>query len=150
MVGVTSAPAFAVTNKRGQMSLSVTPAKNLPISGATVRVVGKGYKTTTGIYVALCVTPPRKSTQAPGPCGGGVNLQGDNPASAWISSNPPGYGKSLAQPFRKGGRFAVTITVSPNIGEIDCRVTSCSIVTRADHLRSFDRTSDLFVPVTFK
>lgn len=142
-------PAVAATRKSGPTSLTVTPTKNLSSSGATVRVSGKGYNPRVGIYVALCVTPSKNSRVAPGPCGGGVNLEGTNPASAWISSNPPGYGKSLATPFTAGGKFSVRISVSPLIGDIDCRVTSCSIVTRADHTRSFDRQSDLFVPVKF-
>jgi hypothetical protein len=143
-------PIHATTQKKGATSLSVTPTKNLPSTEASVRVSGKGFNPSIGIYVALCVTPAKGSATAPGPCGGGVNLAGNNPASAWVSSNPPAYGKSLATPFTKGGKFRVRLTVSPNIGDIDCRVTSCSIVTRADHTRSFDRTSDLFVPVTFK
>ena len=142
-------PAQAATQKKGPTTLSVTPTMNLASTGASVRVSGKGFNPSVGIYVALCVTPSKGSTVAPGPCGGGVNLAGSNPASAWVSSNPPAYGKSLAIPFTKGGRFRVTLTVSPVIGDFDCRVSSCSIVTRADHTRSIDRKSDLFVPVTF-
>lgn len=145
-----SSPIQAATQKKGATSLTVNPTKNLPVTGASVRVSGKGFNPSIGIYVALCVTPIKGSPTAPGPCGGGVNLAGNNPASAWVSSNPPAYGKSLVTPFKKGGKFRIRLTVSPTIGEIDCRVTSCSIVTRADHTRSFDRTSDLFVPVTFK
>lgn len=147
---VPNTTATADTVKSSGKQLTVTPAKNLSSTGTSVRVRGKGFNPSVGIYVALCVTPQKGSAQAPGPCGGGVNLQGSNPASAWISSNPPGYGKSLAIPFKKGGRFSVRLSVSPMIGDIDCRVTSCSIVTRADHTKSFDRQSDVFVPVTFK
>lgn len=143
-------PAIADTARSAGKQLTVTPAKNLPTNGAFVRVRGKGFDPSVGIYVALCVTPKKGSAQAPGPCGGGVNLEGSNPASAWISSNPPGYGKSLAIPYKSGGRFNIKLTVSPMIGDIDCRITSCAIVTRADHIRSFDRQSDLFIPVTFK
>jgi hypothetical protein len=142
--------ASAATKKDGKRSLTVTPAKQLATDGARVRVTGKGFDPRIGIYVALCVTPQRGSRVAPGPCGGGINIEGTGAASAWISSNPPSYGKSLATPYRKGGRFAVTLTISPMIGDIDCRTTACAVVTRADHLRSFDRSADLFVPVTFK
>ena len=41
------------------------------------------------------------------------------------------------------------LTVSPTIGDVDCRVVSCSIVTRADHTRAGDRRFDVAVPVTF-
>lgn len=143
-------PVTAETVKLSGKQLTVTPAKDLASNGATIRVRGKGFNPNVGIYVALCLTPKKGSLQAPGPCGGGVNVEGSNPASAWISSNPPGYGKSLAIPYKRGGRFDVRITISPMIGGIDCRVASCAVVTRADHTRSFDRQSDVFVPVSFK
>lgn len=145
----TGHPANAATEKKGPTTLTVTPTENLSAGGASVRVVGKRFNPRVGIYVALCVTPAKRSPIAPGPCGGGVNLAGRDPASVWVSSNPPAYGRSLAVPFAKGGRFRVTLTVSPMIGDIDCRISSCSVVTRADHTRSFDRNSDLSVPVTF-
>ena len=145
---VPSAPGgtTTVTTKAG-LTLSATPVRRLPASGATIRVTGRGYDRTVGIYVALCVTP-RKGRQ-PSPCGGGVNTTGTNPASAWISSNPPPYGAALAVPYGRGGRFDVRLTVSPLVGDVDCRVVSCSIVTRADHTRAGDRRFDVAVPVSF-
>ena len=77
-------------------------------------------------------------------------MTASDPSSAWISSNPPPYGRDLAIPYSKGGRFSVTLTVNSQIGDIDCRRISCAIVTRADHTKSSIRTSDLFIPVTFK
>jgi hypothetical protein len=129
------------------LRLTVSPVRQLPPTGATVRVKGSGFDRTVGIYVALCVLP--RAGQQPGPCGGGVNTTGANPASAWVSSTPPPYGKDLAVPYGRGGRFDVTLTVSPFIGDVDCRVTSCAVVTRADHLRSSDRRFDVAVPVRF-
>lgn len=145
---VPSAPGgtTTVTTKSG-LTLTATPVRRLPASGATIRVTGKGYDRTVGIYVALCVTP-RKGRQ-PSPCGGGVNTSGTNPASAWISSNPPPYGATLAVPYGRGGRFDVRLTVSSLVGDVDCRAVSCSIVTRADHTRSGDRRFDVVVPVSF-
>ncbi|MCX6433121.1 MAG: hypothetical protein NTX29_10150 [Actinobacteria bacterium] len=134
-----------VTTKSG-LSLTVTPVRRLP-SSATVHVTGKGYDRTVGIYVALCVTPVKGV--APSPCGGGVNMSGASAASAWISSNPPPYGVALAVPYRRGGRFDVTMSVSPMIGTVDCRQASCAIVTRADHTRPGERRFDVVVPVTF-
>ena len=141
------APAETVKTPTG-LALTVTPTAGLDPVGATVTVTGRGYDRTVGIYVALCVTP--KPGTAPSPCGGGVNMTAASPASAWISSNPPPYGQKLAIPFSKGGRFKVRISVSSAIGSIDCRTVSCSIVTRADHLRSGDRRFDVAVPVTFR
>ncbi len=140
-------PAATVKTPAG-LALTVMPTAGLEPAGATVTVTGRGYDRTVGIYVALCVTP--KPGTAPSPCGGGVNMTAASPASAWISSNPPPYGQKLAIPFSKGGRFKVRISVSSMIGTIDCRTVSCSIVTRADHLRSGDRRFDVAVPVTFR
>ena len=135
-----------VTTASG-MTLSATPVRRLPAT-ATITVKGKGYRPTVGIYVALCVMPAKGAQ--PTTCGGGVNTSGSNPASAWISSNPPPYGRTLAVPFERGGRFATRLRVSARIGALDCRVVSCSIVTRADHTRSGDRRFDVAVPVTFR
>jgi hypothetical protein len=135
-----------VTTKSG-LSVTTTPVRGLDPAGAFVRVSGKGFDPTVGIYVALCVTP--KKGQVPSPCGGGINTSGKNPASAWISSNPPPYGAKLAIPFRKGGSFAVRLQVSSMIGTIDCRTRSCSIVTRADHTHPGERGSDVAVRVRF-
>lgn len=152
-MGLAATPAIAgvptqTVRTPAGLVLTVTPTAGLDPAGAAVTVNGRGYDRTVGIYVALCVTP--KTGEAPSPCGGGVNMSGVNPASAWISSNPPPYGQKLAVPFTKGGRFKVRISVSSTIGTIDCRTVSCSIVTRADHLRSGDRRFDVAVPVTFR
>lgn len=129
------------------LSLTATPVRQLDPNGARVTVTGKGYNPTVGIYVAFCVTPPKG--QLPSPCGGGVNLSGASAASVWISSNAR-LGANLAVPYRKGGRFSVTMAVSAMVGDVDCRVVSCSIVTRADHTRPGERVYDVFVPVTFR
>lgn len=152
-IGLAATPALAsvaaeTVKTPAGLSLTVVPAAGLDPAGATVTVTGRGYDRAVGIYVALCVTP--KTGVAPSPCGGGVNMTGANPASVWISSNPPPYGQKLAISYAKGGRFKVRISVSPVIGSVDCRTQSCSIVTRADHLRSGDRRFDVAVPVTFQ
>lgn len=128
-------------------TLKVSPAREVSRSGVTVTVSGKGYNPTIGIYVAWCVTP--KKGFPPSPCGGGINTSGKGAGSVWVSSNPPPYGKALAVPFKKGGVFKVKLYVSPMIGDVDCRVTSCSVVTRADHTRTDDRSMDVTVRVTF-
>ena len=135
-----------VTTASG-MTLSATPVRRLPAT-ATITVKGKGYRPTVGFYVALCVMPAKGAQ--PTTCGGGVNTTGRNPASAWISSNPPPYGATMARPFGRNGTFRVRLTVSPILGDgIDCRTTACAILTRADHTRPGDRRSDVAVPVSF-
>jgi hypothetical protein len=86
----------------------------------------------------------------PTPCGGGVNKAGVGEGSFWISSNPPPYGVGLADPFKPGGRFSYKIRVSKKIGNFDCTKVKCAITVRADHLRSEDRSYDLYLPITFK
>lgn len=128
-------------------TLTVTPVRNLTPSGTTVKVSGRGFDPTVGIYVALCVLPA--PGQTPGPCGGGVNMSGSDAASAWVSSNPPAYGRSLAKPFSAKGGFAVRLRFTSMIGDVDCRVTRCAVVTRADHTRPAERSADVVVPVRF-
>jgi hypothetical protein len=91
-----------------------------------------------------------KTGLAPTPCGGGVNKAGVGEGSFWISSNPPPYGVGLADPFKPGGRFSYKIRVSKKIGKFDCKKVKCAITVRADHLRSEDRSYDLYLPITFK
>jgi hypothetical protein len=143
----TAAGGSSTVTTTSGLTVTATPVRRLDPAGAVVRVSGKGFDRTVGIYVALCVTP-RKGRQ-PSPCGGGVNTGGTSPASAWISSNPPPYGSNLAVPFGRGGSFVARLQVSSMIGTIDCRTVSCSIVTRADHTHPGERGSDVAVRVTF-
>ena len=134
-------------NPNGQ-SVTVSQTRNLNPLGQVLTVTGRNFNPTVGIYVALCKTPKRG--ERPGPCGGGINTDGRDAASVWISSNPPPYGASVARPYRPNGQFRVRLAASPVIGDVDCRMTSCAVVTRADHLRINDRRYDVVVPVTFR
>lgn len=139
------ATAASIKGSQGQIfSVSKTTVK----SGSIVTVNGKYFDETVGIYVAFCVVPPKG--KAPTPCGGGVNKAGLNEASFWISSNPPPYGVGLADPFKPGGRFSYKIRLSQKIGKFDCKKVKCAVAVRADHLRSEDRSYDLYLPITFK
>lgn len=140
-------PRASAQGSRGQR-LTVTPTSGLSSYGQTVRVTGRGFSELVGIYVGLCVMP--RPGAKPTPCGGGVDQDGSSQASAWISSNPPPYGASLAIPYKRGGKFSVRIKVSPRIGSYDCRVVRCAVVARADHLRAGDRSWDVAVPVAFR
>jgi hypothetical protein len=141
-------PAKTSVKGPGGQTVTVSQTRGLNPAGQIVTVSGRAFNPSIGVYVALCKTPVRG--QRPGPCGGGVDMAGTTQASAWVSSNPPPYGRALAKPYRKGGRFVVRINVSSQIGDLDCRIESCSIVTRADHLRINDRSADVVVPVKFR
>lgn len=140
-------PRTTAKGRKGQ-ALTVTPTSGLSAFGQTVKVSGRGFSELVGIYVGLCVMP--RPGAKPTPCGGGIDQDGSSQASAWISSNPPPYGSSLAIPYKRGGKFSVRIKVSPRIGSYDCRVVRCAVVARADHMRANDRTWDVAVPVNFR
>lgn len=143
--------AFAAKGSHGEI-LKVSKTTGVK-SGELLIVSGQHYDETIGIYVAFCKVVP--AGKLPTPCGGGADKSGGTGASEWISSNPPTYGIGLAKPYLPGGRFKVSVKVSPMIAvpngkAIDCRKTACAIYTRADHTRGDDRSYDLAVPLTFK
>jgi hypothetical protein len=149
MIFTTSAQAAiagkTVKGPKGQtLTVSTTTVKD----GQKVKVVGKKFNRKIGIYLAFCVVNAKG--EMPGPCGGGVNTVGESTGSIWISSNPPAYGKSLAKPFNKSGGFSQTVTISRYIGNVDCTVVRCAVVTRADHTNSSNRKADVIVPIKFK
>lgn len=151
-----AAPAAAGTasGPDGQQ-VTVEPSSGLNPSGQQVSVSGSGFDTSKGVYVALCVD--NGAGRQPGPCLGGVDMEGAGGASAWISSNPPAYGEGLAQPFTESGgkgSFSVTLSVSAADAFTDCldpavAPNGCVIGTRADHTRGGDRSADVRIPVTF-
>ena len=137
--------AASIKGSQGQtLSVSKTTVKN----GSIVTVNGNYFDETIGIYLAFCVIPPKG--KAPTPCGGGINKAGTGEASFWISSNPPPYAVGLTEEFLPGGRFTQKVKISKKIGKFDCTKVKCAITVRADHLRSNDRSSDLFIPITIK
>lgn len=138
----------------GDLSLTVSKTSGIDPDGETVTVTGSGYDTAKGVYVALCDTANASSDIAPGPCIGGVDMEGEGGSSAWVSSNPPPYGEGLATPYTGGGTdggFTVELSVKAKDDNTDCTTatTECAVVTRNDHTRSSDRGQDEFVPVTF-
>ncbi|GFJ94893.1 hypothetical protein [Phytohabitans rumicis] len=146
---LSAGPAYADTTVRGPggQKLTVSKTSGLNRAGETVTVSGSGYDEKKGIYVAYCVD--NGAGKLPTPCGGGADTSGSLGASHWISSNPPSYGEGLAVPYGPGGSFRVRITVTPKIGDIDCTVRKCAVVTRNDHTRSADRSQDARAPIAF-
>lgn len=129
-------------------TLTATPTKNLPVGKTTkITVTGKGYSTKHGIYATFCVMPA--AGEKPELCGP-FDITGKNNQSVWISSNPPVYGIALAKKFGKGGTFKVTVPITSKIGDLDCQVLKCAILTRADHTQPDYRKADVIIPVTFK
>jgi hypothetical protein len=134
--------------KKGAQGQAISVKSTTQKDGSLVTVTGNHVDETVGIYLAFCVVPAKG--KAPTPCGGGVNKAGLGEASFWISSNPPPYAIGLTEEFQPGGRFTQKVRVSKKIGKFDCTKVKCAITVRADHLRSNDRSSDLFIPITIK
>jgi hypothetical protein len=134
--------------KKGAQGQTISVKSTTLKDGSLVTVTGNHFDETVGIYLAFCVIPAKG--KAPTPCGGGVNKAGLSEASFWISSNPPPYAIGLTEEFLPGGRFTQKVKVSKKIGKFDCTKVKCAITVRADHLRSNDRSSDLFIPIIIK
>jgi hypothetical protein len=132
----------------GELGQTLTASTTSVANNAVITVTGKRFDESVGIYLAICVVP--KKGLPPTPCGGGVNKAGVGKGSFWISSNPPPYGVGLADPFKPGGRFSYKIRVAKKIGKFDCKKVKCAVTVRADHLRSEDRSFDLYLPITIK
>lgn len=142
------ASAHATVNATGANGASIAIAQSKFTKETKIKVVGKGFDETVGIYLAYCVVP--KKGAIPSPCGGGVNKSGTGEASYWISSNPPPYGVGLAIPFAPGGRFTEFVAVTRKIGKYDCRKVKCAITVRSDHLHEGDRSHDIYIPISIK
>ena len=147
-ISLVSPADAAVKTVKGGLGQSLSATQTQVKSGDFVTVSGTNFDETVGIYLGFCVVP--KTGATPTPCGGGVNKAGTGEASFWISSNPPPYGVGLAEEFLPGGRFIKKLKISKMIGRYNCTKVRCAITVRADHLRSGDRSYDLFIPITVK
>ncbi|MFJ7526447.1 hypothetical protein ACIQ1S_16180 [Streptomyces griseus] len=134
------------TGPQGQ-KLTVSATTGLDPAGEKVRVTGEGYGQKSGIYVALC--KDNGDNRVPSPCLGGADMSGGSKTSQWIV--PPGdpYEGDLARAFGPGGTFDVEIEISAEGDGLDCAEVACSLVTRADHRSSGDRSQDVRIPVAF-
>jgi len=145
---ISSMPFSSAASVKGSQGQVLSVSKTTVKSGSVVTVKGNFFDETVGIYLAFCVIPEKG--KAPTPCGGGINKAGLSEASFWISSNPPPYAIGLTEEFLPGGRFTQKVKISKRIGKFDCTKVKCAITVRADHLRSNDRSSDLFIPIPIK
>lgn len=136
----------SATGPQGQ-KLTVSATTGLDPAGAKIRVTGEGYGTTSGIYVALC--KDNGANRVPSPCLGGADMSGGSKNSQWIVPKGDPYEGELALPFGPGGTFDVEIEIRSEGDGLDCADVPCSVVTRADHRASGDRTQDVRIPVTF-
>jgi hypothetical protein len=146
LIAPTAAQAAVTSTSSNGASISIAQSKFS--KDTRIKVAGRNFDETVGIYLAYCVVP--KKGAMPSPCGGGVNKSGTGEASYWISSNPPPYGVGLAIPFAPGGRFTEVVAITKKIGKYDCRKIKCAITVRSDHLHEGDRSHDIYIPITIK
>src|SRR5690625_3251894 len=145
--------AHADTTETGPDGQELTVSEtSVDPNGSKVTVTGTGYREDVGIYVAVCVIPA--AGEAPGPCLGGVNMEGESGGSYWIASDPPAYAEGLTIPFEAGGSFEVELAFAADDDHTDCldptvAPQGCAISTRADHTRGSDRSADVLIPLTF-
>lgn len=143
IAGRADSSAKSAKGPKGQV-LTVSQTVNIA-SESEVLVSGKNYNVKLGIYVTFCVIPKRG--QRPQECGP-YDITGQNNSSVWVSSNPPLYASLLVTPFTKNGSFKVKVKVRRMIGDHDCKIEKCAILTRADHTKSDNRSADVIIPVT--
>ena len=148
MALLTPTAAHAAVTSTGTNGASISIPQSKFVKEMKVKVSGRNFDETIGIYLAYCVVP--KKGAMPSPCGGGVNKSGTGEASYWISSNPPPYGVGLAIPFAPGGRFTELVAITRKIGKFDCRKVKCAITVRSDHLHEGDRSHDIYIPISIK
>ncbi|WP_445399334.1 immunoglobulin domain-containing protein [Streptomyces sp. LE64] len=150
-VGTGSALGAAGTpvTERGRdgQELSVSVTRGLDPSGQTVRVTGKDYDESKGVYVALC--KDNGQGRVPSPCAGGADMSGGSKASAWIVPRGDAHEGELATGYGIGGTFDVELHLKAASAGLDCKTVRCAVVTRVDHRGAGDRSQDVRVPVAF-
>lgn len=115
-------------------------------SGEVITVSGKKFNPEIGIYLTFCKIPEMGSQ--PTPCAP-ISMERQTNTGYWISSNAPNYAKGLTIPFRENGSFRVKLKIDRVIGNHRCSSRECGVTVRADHLRTSDRSQDLFIPIRF-
>ncbi|WP_406397318.1 hypothetical protein [Streptomyces uncialis] len=131
----------------GGQKLSASVTKDLNPAGQAIRITGKDYDETKGVYVAVC--KDNGPGRAPSPCVGGVDMTGGSKSSAWIVPKGDSHAGELATAFGPGGTFDVELQIEAKSTTVDCAEVACSVVTRVDHRGLGDRSQDVRIPVTF-
>jgi hypothetical protein len=137
----TSAVLFGPKNQRLEVN------KTRVLSGEIVTVTGRRFDPEIGIYLSFCKIPG--AGEQPTPCTS-INMEERTNTGYWISSSAPSYAKGLTIPFKKNGSFKVQLKISREINNFRCGSNQCAVTIRADHLRTGDRSHDLFIPIRFK
>lgn len=121
----------APSQSRGNASVSLSKTSDLNPSGDTIRVEGKGFKTSgPGIYVGIAQNDQMDVT----------NADSFGPDTQFVSTSRGN--------LKSDGSFSVDLPVSAKFGTADCMQNACSVYTIAAH-GSSDRSQDTAAAVSF-
>ena len=121
----------APSQSRGNASVSLSKTSDLNPSGDTIRVEGKGFKTSgPGIYVGIAQNDQMDVT----------NADSFGPDTQFVSTSRGN--------LKSDGSFSVDLPVSAKFGTADCMQNACSVYTIAAH-GSSDRSQDTATAVSF-
>ncbi|UVE01501.1 neocarzinostatin apoprotein domain-containing protein [Corynebacterium amycolatum] len=119
------------SQSRGNASVSLSKTSDLNPSGDTIRVEGKGFKTSgPGIYVGIAQNDQMDVT----------NADSFGPDTKFVSTSRGN--------LKSDGSFSVDLPVSAKFGTADCMQNACSVYTIAAH-GSSDRSQDTATAVSF-
>ena len=119
------------SQSRGSASVSLSKTSDLNPSGDTIRVEGKGFKTSgPGIYVGIAQNDQMDVT----------NADSFGPDTKFVSTSRGN--------LKSDGSFSVDLPVSATFGTADCMQNACSVYTIAAH-GSSDRSQDTATAVSF-
>ncbi|MDC7119743.1 neocarzinostatin apoprotein domain-containing protein [Corynebacterium amycolatum] len=119
------------SQSRGNASVSLSKTSDLNPSGDTIRVEGKGFKTSgPGIYVGIAQNDQMDVT----------NADSFGPDTQFVSTSRGN--------LKSDGSFSVDLPVSAKFGTADCMQNACSVYTIAAH-GSSDRSQDTATSVSF-
>lgn len=112
-------------------SVSLSKTTDLNPSGDTIRVEGKGFKTSgQGIYVGIAQNDQMDVT----------NADSFGPDTQFVSTSRGN--------LKSDGSFSIDLPVSAQFGSADCMKNACSVYTIAAH-GSSDRSQDTATAVSF-
>lgn len=127
----TSSGSQSQSQSRGNASVSLSKTSDLNPSGDTIRVEGKGFKTSgPGIYVGIAQNDQMDVT----------NADSFGPDTQFVSTSRGN--------LKSDGSFSVDLPVSAKFGTADCMQNACSVYTIAAH-GSSDRSQDTATAVSF-
>ncbi|WP_075692324.1 neocarzinostatin apoprotein domain-containing protein [Corynebacterium sphenisci] len=121
----------ATSKSSSGATVTVSPVSGLKPAGDTVRVVGRGFKTSgNGVYVGL-VDVAKFSP---------INRDAFAPGTVWVARNN--------NKLKEDGSFAIDLPVQAKFNDTDCTKVECAVYTFAAH-GSPDRSQDTSTPVKF-